>query len=813
MDRSSPHAAVAAAVLAGTFSLFAPTLTAQAGGPTAGVAQPIGIVHPNAAPLATVARVTMPAIDRVQIAAEDVARAGNGQPARFAIANDVSISPVTHGTWEVLDSKWSLWRLRIRCPEAEHVNLGFGSFAMPAGARMQVYSADGSCVVRPFDQTDHQPTGQLWTPIVYGKDVVCEVYVQTAAVAQVQLDMVHVGSGYRFFGAGPTALSNNTDGSGPCNVDVTCSQGSGWEDEISSVAAYSTGGSIFCTGAMINNTAQDGRNFFLTANHCGISSGAAPSLVCYWNYENTTCGGNNAPLNQFTIGATWRASWSTSDFTLVELNGTPNPAWGVTYAGWNRGSGTHGSAVAIHHPSGDAKKISFENQSTQITNYLGNNTNNNGSHVRVVDWDLGTTEPGSSGSPLFDGNHRIVGQLHGGYAACGNNDSDWYGRMFRSWTGGGSSSSRLSNWLDPLGTGATVLDTLGGSGGGDVAAAVAYGTGCYQSFGTAAELVSGNQFDLAGTSAFAVNVRLTPTASGNGYTMAIGAPNWNAPSSGNLNLGDDDVHQVTLPFTLSYPGGSTNQVGFCTNGYVWLGSSTAADWSPTIAELVGNGARFCPAWFDMNPTAGGSCHYEVVGGSAVFTWNDVPAYTAGPAGAGNTLQIAIHPNGTVDYRYRQIPNQPDDCILAFTRGNTQTPPNTDFSASMPVSVSVDATPLAWSGVNRPLLGTTQVLQLDHIPQPAQSIGLVVLGFQTIPFGTDLGFVGAPGCRLYAQAAVIETMSFPVFSSSHTWSLPIPNTASLSGSSIVTQGVVLMPPTVNALGALTANGVELKLGTQ
>ncbi|MFQ5495882.1 MAG: fibronectin type III domain-containing protein, partial [Phycisphaerae bacterium] len=64
----------------------------------------------------------------------------------------------------------------------------------------------------------------------------------------------------------------------------------------------------------------------------------------------------------------------------------------------------------------------------------------------------------SSGSPLFDQNHRIVGQLHGGFAACGNNDSDWYGRFSVSWNGGGTPSSRLRDWLDAAGTGAMTVD-------------------------------------------------------------------------------------------------------------------------------------------------------------------------------------------------------------------------------------------------------------------------------------------------------------------------------------------------------------------
>ena len=55
-------------------------------------------------------------------------------------------------------------------------------------------------------------------------------------------------------------------------------------------------------------------------------------------------------------------------------------------------------------------KISFDNNSLLRTDYSSNSGN---SHWRTV-WDSGTTEGGSSGSPLFDSNHRIIGQLHGG---------------------------------------------------------------------------------------------------------------------------------------------------------------------------------------------------------------------------------------------------------------------------------------------------------------------------------------------------------------------------------------------------------------
>ena len=46
------------------------------------------------------------------------------------------------------------------------------------------------------------------------------------------------------------------------------------------------------------------------------------------------------------------------------------------------------------------------------------------------------TEPGSSGSPLFDQNQRIIGQLYGAAACSGsvnNGAFDYYGRMDVSW--------------------------------------------------------------------------------------------------------------------------------------------------------------------------------------------------------------------------------------------------------------------------------------------------------------------------------------------------------------------------------------------
>jgi hypothetical protein len=80
-----------------------------------------------------------------------------------------------------------------------------------------------------------------------------------------------------------------------------------------------------------------------------------------------------------------------------------------------------------------------------------------------VKWDRNTTtEGGSSGSPLFDENKRIIGQLWGGGASCNNlTATDFYGRLSNSWLPSGSDSSKqLKYWLDPSNTGAQFINGL-----------------------------------------------------------------------------------------------------------------------------------------------------------------------------------------------------------------------------------------------------------------------------------------------------------------------------------------------------------------
>lgn len=131
----------------------------------------------------------------------------------------------------------------------------------------------------------------------------------------------------------------------------------------------------------------------------------------------------------------------------------------LSFLGWDRRVNDPIRGTGIHHPSGDVMKIAFdENQLVETSKW-----DNSGDYFWKVDWDIGATEPVSSGAPLFDQNKRVIGQLWGGESECEGSDMrDWYGCFYHSyWPGGSTYYTRLK---DHLGAVYTTLETIRGKG-------------------------------------------------------------------------------------------------------------------------------------------------------------------------------------------------------------------------------------------------------------------------------------------------------------------------------------------------------------
>jgi hypothetical protein len=413
----------------------------------------------NALPRVLVPQVVLPATDRQKELAADAGR-GKPGPLRFAAAVAVELSPTNSGAWEPL-AQGRLWRLRVVSTNATDLNFGFTQYWLPAGAMLHVIAEADDSYAGPYTAADNTAASQLWTPILPGEAAVIELFVPAGAKEEPRLVLTQVATGYRDLLHRRLDLS--TPKAGSCELDVVCPQSAGWDNEIRSVGRIVIGGTGLCSGTLITDAAGDGRPFFLTANHCGINAGNAASVVVYWNYQSPACGqfGLSPTNSGTTSGSTFRAARADADFCLIELNQLPALSHAVYYAGWDRSGTTPASGVCIHHPRGDGKCISFTAGALSTTdNCIGTGGTSTGTHWQAP-WfyppTYGVTEPGSSGSGIFDGtSHQLVGDLSGGPSSCSAASGDvWdcFGKFSRAWAEGSSSADRLSDWLDPLNTG------------------------------------------------------------------------------------------------------------------------------------------------------------------------------------------------------------------------------------------------------------------------------------------------------------------------------------------------------------------------
>lgn len=414
--------------------------------------EPYAFSHPVGKP----AEVTMPAVDVQKYIDEDKAESRNSdgikKPFRFGAELDVNLSQENSGTWSVLPDGSRLWQLQITSEGAKSLNFIFDRFYIPEGGRVFIYTPDREYVAGAFTHQSLNPEHVFSTSLYPGNSVIIECYEPLSATGETDISLSTVVHGYRNFLF--DIDKGNYGNSGSCNININCPEGTNWQTEKRAVALILKGGSAHCTGTLINNTSNDGTPYFLTAYHC-IDGYSPSNFVFVFRHEAATCSGSTGPT-QYTINyASVIASGSNSDFALLRLNDTIPLNYNPYFAGWSRESSSATSATGIHHPSGDVKKISLTGR---LSSSSYNSSNNDGTHWKVSSWTDGTTEGGSSGSAIFNHNHLIVGQLHGGTAGCDyTSGSDYYGKLAYSWTNNSASSSsaRLKDWLDPTNTGAT----------------------------------------------------------------------------------------------------------------------------------------------------------------------------------------------------------------------------------------------------------------------------------------------------------------------------------------------------------------------
>ena len=267
---------------------------------------------------------SLPEFDMNQIKAEDeINDQKPDSPWRFGYTHSVDFG-LEDGTWTELENGDRIWRMLVSSTGALSLNFIFDDFYIPEGGKLYLYSDDREELLGAYTSIQNQESGILGTWLVSGDKVWLEYYEPSNVLNQGRLHIAKATHGYR------NVASNHSKGlndSGNCNLDVNCSIGDDWEDlknhNKKSVALIIMGGSV-CSGALINNTENDGIPYFLTANHCYGGNEASWAFRFGWisptNVCATTANSQNGPTNMTISGATLKSRSSSSDFALVQIN-------------------------------------------------------------------------------------------------------------------------------------------------------------------------------------------------------------------------------------------------------------------------------------------------------------------------------------------------------------------------------------------------------------------------------------------------------------------------------------------------------------
>lgn len=420
--------------------------------------------------------IELPPLDLLQVAAEDsINDLDKSQPWRYGITREINVDLTQDGAWTELPNGDKIWQVAIYSPNAINLSLNFNDFYLPQGTRMHIYNDDRTDISKTYTSETNRDSNQLGSWFINGNVIWVEYYEPENISGNVSLQIGSVIHGYRMGKVNELLDNRGLNDSGDCNYDVNCSIGADFDEKKDlvkkTVALLNLGNGFLCSASLVNNTLQDKTPYLLTANHCLEGSDPAFWSVRFnWMSPNPICGSGEESADiqtNFTMsGATLRANNSLSDFALVELFNTIPDAWDIVFSGWDNTDANPIYEVGIHHPNGDIMKICRDDSGAVKENangtevwLIGGTTTGEGEG-----WEIGTTESGSSGSPLFDQKGRLIGQLYAGQSFCNgtesNNDYDIYGRFAISWNAGNTPETRLKDWLDPNNSGVGFLETL-----------------------------------------------------------------------------------------------------------------------------------------------------------------------------------------------------------------------------------------------------------------------------------------------------------------------------------------------------------------
>ena len=369
------------------------------------------------------------------------------------------------GDWITTASGERAWQGVLQLEEAGWNTLYFDQYQLSRGDMLLITNEEGD-VRGAFTEANNVSSHSLTTAPLYGERLIVYFYpasgkrrdlpwrlstVTTALLTAVGEEL-------------PPAVGGHQGPGSPWVVvkGLECAEATVRHPEVERIARSElllvVRGRYFSSGTLINNSRQDGEALVLTAAHCLNASyqyrdldyvrQSAEQSVFYFNYFSPT--GDpliNGIEEQTLAGAELVAYNEEHDMCLLRITGVrPDvpqgqcaipPSYKPYLAGWNAERDFPAPVIGIHHPKASVRRYNRSNDKPALESYdiASVPVRWVNSHLHIKEWDVGTTAGGSSGSGLFDRDHRLIGALSGGNSYCSTPYNDYYYALSEVFTG------------------------------------------------------------------------------------------------------------------------------------------------------------------------------------------------------------------------------------------------------------------------------------------------------------------------------------------------------------------------------------------
>lgn len=368
----------------------------------------------------------------------------------------------------ILNDSIIVFLLKIESDSAIGMQFFFNEFYLPDGAELFFYDENRVNTIGAFTYRNNRENRKFGTRPIFGDKVYIEIKVPCKLTIDTRLSISRI---VHIFDTKPFGGLNEGDFTGDhlipsnpswCQKSVACLEEEnigGWNHEVKSVVMILINCDPLyeglCTGTLLNvagGYSSSESPYLLTCSHSILPDDPDPyadveDWVFLFGFEDSDCGIFNtntqwlAPNNS-VYGAElleYEEQYEHEyevDYLLCRLfedTYTINNNLDVAYAGWDKSFDDPDltpMVLNIHHPASVSKMFCFSTNLSE-TDVIWDTDPDcpyylyvNGNDFWEVVWDIGIVEEGSSGSPLFNSSHKIIGILNSTGNSCTYATSD-----------------------------------------------------------------------------------------------------------------------------------------------------------------------------------------------------------------------------------------------------------------------------------------------------------------------------------------------------------------------------------------------------